>query len=96
MSGAIVRCLIPPAPEPRLESLRWTLHCCGRERLVTIPTMPSRAMNGTMNGISEIAPAECLDDGGALAIAEARRCCSPMGWRIRQEVYLLLRHGGLC
>ena len=61
-----------------------------------VPTMPSRAMNGTMNGISEIAPAECLDDGGALAIAEARRCCSPMGWRIRQEVYLLLRHGGLC
>ena len=58
--------------------------------------MPSRAMNGTMNGISEIAPAECLDDGGALAIAEARQCCSPMGWRIRQEVYLLLRHGGLC
>ena len=61
-----------------------------------VPTMPSRAMNGTMNGISESAPAECLDDGGALAIAEARQCCSPMGWRIRQEVYLLLRHGGLC
>ena len=62
--------------------------------------MPSRAMNGTMNGTmngsSEIAPAVCIDDGGALAIAEARRCCSPIGWRIRQEVHLLLMHGGLC
>ena len=53
-------------------------------------------MNGTMNGIPEIAPAECVDDGGALAIAEARRCCSPIGWRLRQEVDLILRRGGLC
>ena len=89
----------------RCESLgAWTLHAARRERLVRLPTMPSRAMNGTMNGAmngtmngsSEIAPAECLDDGGALAIAEARRCCSPIGWRIRQEVHLLLMHGGLC
>lgn len=52
--------------------------------------MPSRA------SISGVHPVVCLDDGGALAIAEARRCCSPIGWRLRQEVYLILRRGGLC
>ena len=90
------RCL-SPAPEPRVRKFAFVGRCVAAPRAVGhVPTMPSRAMNGTMNGISEIAPAECLDDGGALAIAEARRCCSPMGWRIRQEVHLLLMHGGLC
>ena len=88
LSGNRVRCVFPLGFRiaAKVDSKLWD----GAGACVKSCAMPSRA------SISGVHPVVCLDDGGALAIAEARRCCSPIGWRLRQEVYLILRRGGLC